>query len=102
MPGFINAVTPNIVVAKQLQELYYLAFPLGFVISFLVYWALNVLDKPRGVDEIDEVDYFGTFTFDEAQKMGLRQLGDIESVEVVHQNKVSEENQNKDPEVKVY
>jgi NCS1 family nucleobase:cation symporter-1 len=72
------------------MELYYLAFPLGFVISFLVYWGLNVIDEPTGVDEMDEVDYFGTFTPEEAQKMGLREASDIEGVEVVHQNKGSE------------
>lgn len=90
MPGFINAVNPNISVAKQLQELYYLAFPLGFVISFLVYWGLNVLDEPRGIDEMDDADYFGTFTSDEAQKMGLREASDIEGVEVVERNGDSE------------
>jgi len=30
MPGFINAVNPNIVIVEQFQELYYLAFPLEF------------------------------------------------------------------------
>jgi NCS1 family nucleobase:cation symporter-1 len=90
MPGFINAVNPSIIVATPLMELYYLAFPLGFVISFLLYWGLNVIDEPTGVDEMDEVDYFGTFTPEEAQKMGLREASDIEGVEVVHQNKGSE------------
>jgi len=37
MPGFIKPVNPKILVVQQLQELYYLAFPLGFAISFLVY-----------------------------------------------------------------
>lgn len=82
MPGFINAVNPKITVAKPLQELYYLAFPLGFVISFLVYWVLNKVNPPRGLDEIDEIDYFGTFTSAEAEKMGLREGSEIEGVDV--------------------
>ncbi len=82
MPGFINAVNPKITVDKALQELYYLAFPLGFVISFLVYWGLNKMNPPRGLDEMDEVDYFGTFTPAEAEKLGLREASDIEGVDV--------------------
>ena len=50
MPGFINAVNQNIFVMKPLQELYYLPLPLGFLISFLVYWALNTIDSPKGLD----------------------------------------------------
>lgn len=82
MPGFINAVNPSISVEKQLQELYWMAFPLGFVISFLLYWGLNKVDPPRGLGEMDEVDYFGTFTPEEAAKMGLREGSDIEGVEI--------------------
>jgi NCS1 family nucleobase:cation symporter-1 len=87
MPGFINAVNPKIEVKSALQELYYLAFPLGFVISFLAYWALNKMDPPRGLDEIDDTDYFGTFTPEEAEKLGLRVSSDIEGEEVVTESK---------------
>jgi NCS1 family nucleobase:cation symporter-1 len=76
MPGFINAVTPSIIVKKELQELYYLAFPLGFAISFVAYFILNKLDPPRGLGDVDEADYFGTFTAAEAQKLGLREWRD--------------------------
>lgn len=82
MPGFINAVNPNIVVKQELKELYYLAFPLGFVISFLVYWGLNKVDPPKGLGEIDETDSFGTFTPEEAEKMGLREGSEIDGVDV--------------------
>lgn len=87
IPGFINAVSPSINVKSQLKDLYYLAYPLGFVISFLVYYALNRFDPPRGLQETDEVDYFGTFTAEEAAKMGLREVGEIESVEIMNETK---------------
>jgi NCS1 family nucleobase:cation symporter-1 len=89
--GFINAVNPKVVVASQLMELYYLAFPLGFVISFLAYWGLNALDEPKGLGDMDETDYFGTFTAEEAEKMGLREASDIEGVEAVNQKTESNE-----------
>jgi NCS1 family nucleobase:cation symporter-1 len=82
MGGFINAVNPNIAVKQELKELYYLAFPLGFAISFLVYWGLNKVHPPRGLGEIDEIDYFGTFTPEEAEKMGLREGSEIDGVDV--------------------
>ncbi|TVY78355.1 Transporter aclS [Lachnellula suecica] len=87
MPGFINAVSPNIKVQDALQQLSYLAFPLGFVISFLAYWVLNKIDPPRGLSEMDDADYFGTFTLEEAAKLGLRVAIDIEGEEVVTESK---------------
>ncbi len=86
MPGFINAVNTNIAVIEPMQELYYLAFPLGFFISFLIYWVLNTINPPRGLDETDELDHFCTFTQEEAKKLGLQASSshgsEIESVEV--------------------
>jgi NCS1 family nucleobase:cation symporter-1 len=54
MPGFINVVNPSVKVKNPVMDLYFLAFPLGFVISFLVYWALNKVNPLKGLGEVDE------------------------------------------------
>lgn len=72
IPGFANAVTPNVKVPAACTDLYYLAFPLGFTVSFLVHLGLNKAFPPAGLGEIDETDYYGTFSSDEAAKLGVR------------------------------
>jgi nucleobase:cation symporter-1, NCS1 family len=71
IPGFAHAVTPSVVVPEACTDLYYLAFPLGFVVSFLAHWAINTVFPPRGLGEKDDVDYYGTFTADEAVKLDV-------------------------------
>ncbi|KAI5194688.1 NCS1 nucleoside transporter family protein-like protein [Aureobasidium subglaciale] len=71
IPGFVKAVAPKISVPAACTRLYYLAFPLGFVVSFAIYYVLNLLSPPPGLGVIDEVDDFGTFTMEEAQKLGI-------------------------------
>lgn len=58
--------------------LYCLAYPLGFAISLLVHWALNVAFPPPGVGEVDPVDCYGTFTPDEATRLGVTPLEESE------------------------
>lgn len=83
IPGFLNAVNPKIPAEDGLQKMYYLAFPLGFAISAVVYYGLNKLDPPTGLGLVDEVDYFGTFTPEEARKLGLRSAEILEGVDGV-------------------
>lgn len=83
IPGFANAVNPAVEVPQACMDLYYLAFPLGFVISFLVYWGLNLLSMPRGIREMDTVDFFGTFTEKEARKLGIEPFQENEVTEEV-------------------
>lgn len=71
LPGFVKAVNPSVDVPAACTRLYYLAFPLGFAVSFAVYYALNHFRPPAGLGEIDEVDDFGTFTVEEAGKLGI-------------------------------
>lgn len=83
LPGFINAVNPGIVVPVGCTRLYYLAFPVGFAISFLLHVLINYLFPPRGLGEIDEVDSYGTFTDDEAIRLGVVPRGeDMEGFEI--------------------
>lgn len=79
LPGFAHAVTPSIKVPEACTNLYYLAFPLGFAVSFSVHFCINTAFPPVGLQEIDDVDYFGTFTETEAAKMGVAVSETIES-----------------------
>lgn len=71
IPGFAHAVNKNIDVPLACTRLYYLAYPLGFVISFLAHLALNKAFPPKGLGTIDAVDYYGTFTPEEAARLGV-------------------------------
>ncbi|KAH9818125.1 NCS1 nucleoside transporter family [Teratosphaeria destructans] len=80
LPGFAHAVNPDISVPKACTELYYLAFPLGFVVSFLTHLAINKAFPPPGLGAQDDVDYYGTFTVEEAQKLGVAPSAPLEGV----------------------
>ncbi|EOD51179.1 putative ncs1 nucleoside transporter protein [Neofusicoccum parvum UCRNP2] len=82
LPGFVHAVNEEISVPAGCTHLYQLAFPLGFAISFAVFWGLNRISPPEGLGEVDPVDYFGTFSPEEAAKFGVR-VEDEGAVEVV-------------------
>ncbi|TEA10721.1 Transporter aclS [Colletotrichum sidae] len=72
LPGFAASVTPSSVhVGTAWINLYYLAFPLGFAVSFLLHLAINAVWPPPEAGVIDDVDYYGTFTEEEARKMGV-------------------------------
>jgi len=75
LPGFAANVTPQSVhLAKAWTELYYLSFPLGFAISFCIHYILNMVWPPAGAGTVDENDYYGTFTMEEAEKLGILPL----------------------------
>lgn len=71
LPGFAHAVNENIVVPEACTNLYYLAFPLGFTVSFCLHWLINAVFPPAGLGEKDEIDNFMTFTAEEAAKLGV-------------------------------
>ncbi|KAH3669214.1 hypothetical protein OGAPHI_001335 [Ogataea philodendri] len=71
MPGFINACNSDIKIPSGATHLYQLAFLYGFVVSFLLHYLFNVLSPPTGLGEVDTTDPFGTFTYEEAQRLGI-------------------------------
>jgi NCS1 family nucleobase:cation symporter-1 len=71
VPGLVKAITPASKIPYACTQLYYLAFPLGFTVSFIIYYVLNKLSPPPGLGVIDEVDEFGTFTPEEGDKLGV-------------------------------
>lgn len=84
IPGFAATVTPDAVqVPEACIHLYYLAFPLGFTVSFLVHLGINLFWPPIGLGEEDDVDYYGTFTSEEAARLGVATQSPIEGEEEV-------------------
>lgn len=71
IPGFIADVNTSITVPDACNKMFYLAFPLGFAISFILYYAICRAFPPEGLGEVDAVDYFGTFTDEEGRKKGI-------------------------------
>ncbi|KAK8112061.1 NCS1 nucleoside transporter [Apiospora kogelbergensis] len=71
IPGFVHNVNPAIEVPKACEDLFNLAFPLGFTVSFLVHLGINKLAPPVGLAETDDADYYNTFTFEEAARLGV-------------------------------
>lgn len=82
IPGFARAVTPIVIVPEACTDLYYLAFPLGFTVSFLAHWGINSVFPPPGLRDKDEVDYYGTFTPEEALRLGIPPSETFEGVSV--------------------
>jgi NCS1 family nucleobase:cation symporter-1 len=71
LPGFTNTVNPNITVSTAASNLFALAYIEGFAISFVVHSVLNWFWPPAGLGEVDEGDYYGTFTIDEVKALGV-------------------------------
>lgn len=82
IPGFAHAVTPSVVVPEACTDLYYLAFPLGFTVSFLAQWAINTAFPPLGLRDKDDVDYYETFIGEEALRLGISPAETYEGVSV--------------------
>lgn len=91
LPGFINAINPKIAVPDGCVKLYWLAFPVGFMISFLLHIALNHFWPPNGLGEIDPTDVFGTFTPAEAAKLGVEPVPATEESFVLEGCQIEEE-----------
>ncbi|KIX95714.1 uncharacterized protein Z520_08421 [Fonsecaea multimorphosa CBS 102226] len=85
LPGFIAYVNPSVSVPKACTDMFYLAFPLGLAISFTLYLGLNKVFPPKGLGEYDDVDYYGTFTSDEAAKLGVSLLEETQGEEKAEQ-----------------
>lgn len=71
LPGFIANVNTSVHIPDASTKMFYLAFPVGFAISFVVYYLLCRIFPVAGLGETDDVDYFRTFTREEGAKLGV-------------------------------
>ncbi|EED16825.1 conserved hypothetical protein [Talaromyces stipitatus ATCC 10500] len=57
-----------------LTQATYTGFLCGYVISFTLHYVLNKVSPPPGLGAFDVTDTFGTFSYEEAEKLGIRTL----------------------------
>lgn len=86
--GLVVTVRGDANPSKALVQLYYMAFligecaeivrrcldlqsPIGFFISAVIFYSLNLAFPVPDMDQIDEVDIYGTFTVAEARRVGV-------------------------------
>ncbi|KAF3407844.1 Thiamine transporter THI72 [Talaromyces pinophilus] len=75
LPGLasLNPSTAN-TIPIGLTEATYTGFLCGYVISFGLHYLINKVFPPDGAGLSDEVDTFGTFSDEEAEKLGVLKL----------------------------
>jgi NCS1 family nucleobase:cation symporter-1 len=98
--GLIVSVRGDVNPPRALLQLYYMAFligqygylgdngltliiALGFFISALIFYLLNLACPVEHMDQIDSVDLYGTFTPAEARRAGTTPLEEVPSIEGV-------------------
>ncbi|KAK9785615.1 hypothetical protein AB5N19_07689 [Seiridium cardinale] len=69
--GLVVSVRGDVEPPRALQELYYMAFFLGFFISATVFYGLNFLFPPVALGDYEGTDLYGTFSAREAAKLGV-------------------------------
>lgn len=92
--GLVVSVRGDLNPPRALLQLYYMAFLIGqcipvcprvrlltivvgFFISAVVFYALNVCFPLENMDQIDSVDVYGTFTEAEARRVGVAPLEEV-------------------------
>lgn len=72
--GLVVTVRGDVSPPRALVQLYYMAFLVGFFISAAVFYGLNVIFPIANMDQMDAVDVYGTFTLNEARRIGVAPL----------------------------
>lgn len=69
--GLIASARKDESAPDAIYELYYIAFFIGFSISFVLFYLANVVFPLPNLGEFDDEDKYGTFTAEEAAKLGV-------------------------------
>lgn len=69
--GGLIATAGSVSAPRAIYELYYMAFFIGFFISFTTFYVVNFFFPPENLGVYDEVDNYGTFTATEAARLGI-------------------------------
>ncbi|KAH8732728.1 NCS1 nucleoside transporter family protein-like protein [Phaeosphaeriaceae sp. PMI808] len=91
MGGLITTVRGDLNAPRALIQLYYMAFLIGFFISATVFYALNFVFPVKNMDQIDKIDFYGTFTEVEARRIGVDLLVEASSTSM-SMEQISREN----------
>ncbi|KAL2206819.1 hypothetical protein CC79DRAFT_1343111 [Sarocladium strictum] len=70
--GGMASLDPKNNIPIGLTRTFYTGFITGYAISFLSQWALSKVFPPAGLGEIDDYDTYGTFSLEEARKLGIQ------------------------------
>lgn len=62
LPGLINAANPKIIISIGITRYYYGNVIFSWFVSAFLYWSLSLFFKPKGLGEMDEADYYGTYS----------------------------------------
>lgn len=69
--GFASVNPANTNVPTAAIKIFDISFIIGYPIAFIVHLIINYFFPPEGLGVIDEYDVFGTFTIEEANKLGV-------------------------------
>lgn len=77
VPGITGFASVNPALASGVSEpavkMFDISFIVGYATSFLVHVILNYFFSPKGLKEIDHIDYYHAFTNEESIQFGLDQ-----------------------------
>ncbi|KAA8917557.1 hypothetical protein TRICI_000250 [Trichomonascus ciferrii] len=71
LPGLITSANPNIPVNDGIYKYYQGNLIFGFFEALVLYKVICLIWPVKNAGEQDPIDYFGTFTTQEAEKMGI-------------------------------
>lgn len=71
LPGMINSITPSIWVPRGLRNYYAGSSILGILVGGGIYFVMCLIFPIQNATKTDDVDYFGTFTTNEALALGI-------------------------------
>ncbi|KZM22184.1 nucleobase transmembrane transporter [Ascochyta rabiei] len=72
--GLIVTVRGDMSPPRALVQLYYMAFLIGFFISAVIFYSLNLVSPVPDMVQMDSTDVYGTFTAAEARRIGVAPL----------------------------
>lgn len=78
LPGMINYINPNIAVKPELTNFFKGSLFFEFSMAVIMYYLICLVFPLRGAGQQDPVDYFGTFTPDVCNQMGIAPIGETQ------------------------
>ncbi|CAN9342399.1 unnamed protein product [Alternaria alternata] len=88
--GLVVTVRGDVDPPRSLVQLYNMAFLIGFFISAVVFYILNLIFPVPDMDQIDPTDLYGTFTEREARRAGVAPLDDAPMQVATHGRRSTE------------
>lgn len=79
LPGLINEANPDVPLNNQGMIHYYYGNTLfGWIIGFFLYWGLCTIWKKPGLGDMDEADYYGTYSNADCEYWGVMRQDQVD------------------------